>query len=162
MMSLKALVAAALTGILAVASPALAQKSTLPESVTKPSTQRSTITKQLEMAMAEERRALSVFDQAVSEEDIAIGHQAASNAYVLIRAAREGMFRIKGVNAMHKRPADPMLEVAFKKVTAVWNRSRGPVDKLSSGGKRRDYLENSRRQIGETITMLEELLVIWM
>ena len=162
MMSLKTLVAAALMVILAVASPALAQKSTLPESVTKPSTQRSVITKQLEMAMAEERRALSVFDQAASEEHIAIGHQAASNAYVLIRAAREGMFRIKGINSMHKRPEDPMLEISFKKVTAAWNRARGPVDRLNSAGKRADYLETARRQIAETIGMLEELLVIWM
>jgi hypothetical protein len=162
MMTLTPLVAAGLMMVLAAATPAGAQKSTLPESVTKPSTQRPMITKQLELAVAEERRALSVFDQAASDEDIAVGHQAASNAYVLIRAAREGIFRIKGLNSMHKRPEDPMLEIAFKKVTAAWNRSRAPVDRLHNAGRRADYLETSRRQLAETIAMLEELLVIWM
>ena len=162
MMTCTPLVAAGLMLVLAAATPAIAQKSTLPESVTKPSTQRPMITKQLELAIAEERRALRVFEQAATEEDIAVGHQAASNAYVLIRAAREGIFRIRGINSMHKRPEDPMLEICFKKVTTAWNRARGPVDRLSSAGKRADYLETARRQIGETIAMLEELLVIWM
>jgi hypothetical protein len=162
MMTLTPLVAAGLMMVLAATTPAVAQKSTLPESVTKPSTQRPMITKQLELAVAEERRALARFEQAATEEDILVAHQAASNAYVLIRAAREGMHRIKGINSMNKRPEDPMLEISFKKVTAAWNRARGPVDRLNSAGKKVDYIETARRQIGETIAMLEELLVIWM
>lgn len=162
MRNLRSVVAAGLVVVLAAVTPVVAQRTTLPESVTKPSTHRPTITRQLELAIAEERRALAGFETAASEEDIAVAHQAATNAYVLIRAAREGIFRIKGINSVKKLPEDPMLEITFKKVTTAWNRSRGPVDGFHSAGRRDQYMEVARRQIAETIGMLEELLVIWM
>ena len=149
MMTLTPLVAAGLMMVLAAATPAVAQKSTLPESVTKPSTQRPTITKQLELAVSEERRALAGFEQAATEEDILVAHQAASNAYVLIRAAREGMYRIKGINSMHKRPEDPMLEISFKKVTAAWNRAaRRRWTGSTRRARRATYLETARHRSG--------------
>jgi hypothetical protein len=146
---------AALVLLVASAAPTTAQKATLPEP--RISIQPTTIANQIGMAIVEERRALAGYEAAAPDDDLTGPHQAATNAYVLIRAAREGMFRIKNL----KKFEDPVLDLAFKKVTAAWNRSRAPVDRLSWGGRRDQYLEVSRRQLAETIVMLEELLVIW-
>lgn len=142
--------------------PAHAQKSTLPEYVTKPTLQPTGIVTQIQLAIQEEKRALAGYEVSGPADDIEEYHQAASNAYVLIRAAREGMFQLKG-NKKVKNPNffDPMLDVALQKVTAAWNRSRGPVDRLSSAVKRQDYLEQSRVQLSQTIAMLEDLLLIF-
>jgi hypothetical protein len=142
--------------------PAQAQKSTLPEYVTKPTRQPSGIVSQLQLAVQEEKRALAGYEVSGPADDITDYHQAASNAYVLIRAAREGIFQVIGMKKV-KNPnyTDPMLDLAYKKVTVAWNHSRGPVDRLNSAVKRQDYLESSRRQLTETITMLEELLLIF-
>jgi hypothetical protein len=152
----------ALVGLAVGAAPARAQKTTLPETVTKPTRQTSGIVNQLQLALQEEKRALAGYEAAGPADDITDSHQAASNAYVLIRAAREGMFNLRGWKKLRNpNYEDPMLDLAFKKATAAWNRSRGPVDRLSSAVKRQDYLEQSRRQLGETIAMLEELLLIF-
>jgi hypothetical protein len=147
----------ALMLVLASAGPTTAQKSTLPEQSNKISNQPSWIVNQLTLAIAEERRALAGYDAAAPGDDISGPHQAATNAYVLIRAALEGLRRIKDV----KKIEDPVVTLAHKKLHAAWNRSRSPVDKLSSGMRRDAYLELSRRQLGETIAMLQEILLIW-
>lgn len=139
------------------AGPVSAQKSTLPESLVRVSQQPSVIVNQLGMAITEERRALEGYNAAAPDDDISGPHQAASNAYVLIRAAREGIWRIKTL----KKFEDPVLELVHKKVTAAWNRSRAPVDRLNWGGRRDQYLESSRKQLAETIAMLEEILLVW-
>ena len=156
------------TILLAVASlavgvlPAHAQKSTLPDYVTKPTRQPSGIVGQLELAIKEEKRALAGYEVSGPADDITDYHQAASNSYVLIRAAREGMFQMMGQKKLQNPYyTDPMLDLAFKKVTVAWNHSRAPVDRITSAVKRQDYLESSRRQLSETIAMLEELLLIF-
>ena len=152
----------ALVALTVGAMPACAQKSTLPETVTRPTRQSSGIVSQLQLAILEEKRALAGYEVAGPADDITDPHQAASNAYVLIRAAREGMFQMIGMKKLHNPYfQDPMLDLAFKKVTDAWNRSRGPVDRLSNAVKRDEYLETSRRQMSEVIAMLEELLLIF-
>lgn len=142
--------------------PARAQKSTLPEYVTKPTQQPAGIVSQLQLAITEEKRALAGYEVSGPADDITDYHQAASNAYVLIRAAREGMFQMIGTKKLRNRYySDPMLDLAFKKVTAAWNRSRAPVDHVNWSGRREDYLAKSRQQLSETIAMLEELLLIF-
>ena len=142
--------------------PAHAQKSTLPEMVTKPTPKAPGIVSQLQLAIQEEKRALAGYEVAGPADDITDSHQAASNAYVLIRAAREGMFQMRGQKKLQNPMyMDPMLDLAFKKVTEAWNRSRAPVDRLSNAVKRQEYLETSRRQLSEVIAMLEELLLIF-
>jgi hypothetical protein len=152
----------AIASLAVSAMPAHAQKSTLPEMVTRPTPKPAGIVSQLELAIQEEKRALAGYQAAGPADDITDPHQAASNAYVLIRAAREGIFQMRGMKKL-KNPTfeDPMLDLAFKKVTEAWNRSRAPVDHLDWSGARQDYLEKSRRQLGETIAMLEELLLIF-
>lgn len=157
-----AAVVLALASLTAGVLPAHAQKSTLPEYVTKPTRQPSGIVSQLELAIKEEKRALAGYEVSGPGDDITEYHQAASNAYVLIRAAREGMFNMIGMKKL-KNPnyTDPMLDLAFKKATVAWNHSRAPVDRIHNAVKRQEYLETSRRQLTETIAMLEELLLIF-
>ena len=144
------------------AMPAEAQKTTLPDMVTRPTPKAPGIVSQLQLAIQEEKRALAGYEVAGPADDITDSHQAASNAYVLIRAAREGIFQMRGQKKLQNPMyVDPMLDLAFKKVTDAWNRSRGPVDRLSNAVKRDEYLETSRRQMSEVIAMLEELLLIF-
>ncbi|HEY9448897.1 MAG TPA: hypothetical protein VIQ60_04055 [Gemmatimonadaceae bacterium] len=152
----------ALFGLTVGAVPARAQKTTLPETVTRPTRKPSGIVSQLQLALQEEKRALAGYEEAGAADDITIPHQAASNGYVLIRAAREGMFLMRDMKKL-KNPNffDPMLDLSLQKVTAAWNRSRAPVDRISSAVKRQDYIEQSRVQLSQTITMLEELLLIF-
>ena len=135
---------AAALAVLALAQPALAQKSTLPQALTKVSIEPQIIAGQLRMAIGEEKRALA-------------GYEAARNAYVLIRAARSGMGQIRA----RKKFPDPVLDLVRSKVTQAWNRSRAPVDHINWGGPKDKYLEASRRQLAETIGMLEQILAMW-
>jgi hypothetical protein len=65
------------------------------------------------------------------------------------------------INRALKKVEDPVLELAYKKVDAAWNRSRAPVDRFFDAGRRDVYLETSRRQLAQTIAWLEEILLIW-
>ena len=148
---------AAALAVLALAQPALAQKSTLPQALTKVSIEPQIIAGQLRMAIGEEKRALAGYEAARPSDSLTEYHQAASNAYVLIRAARSGMGQI----GARKKVRDPVLDLVRSKVTQAWNRSRAPVDHINWGGPKDKYLEASRRQLAETIGMLEQILAMW-
>jgi hypothetical protein len=141
-----------------VPAPALAQKTTLPATVTKVSSQPTVIVSQLQTAIAEEKRALAIYQAAAPTDDLSEGHMAASNAYVAIRSARAGMSEIRA----KKKFADPVLDLAYEKVNRAWNRSRGPVDHMPPlGNLRQGYLVTSARQMDEVIGWLEQVLLMW-
>jgi hypothetical protein len=113
---------------------------------------------QLNTAIREEKRALEIYQTLGPTDDISEGHKAASNAYVAIRAARTNMGEIKS----KKKYADPVLDLAFDKVTKAWNRSRGPVDHVAPPGNgRMPYIQTAMRQMNEVIVALEQILLMW-
>jgi hypothetical protein len=141
-----------------VPAPALAQKTTLPATLIKVSPEPTIIVSQLQTAIAEEKRALAIYQAAAPTDDISEGHMAASNAYVAIRSARSGMSAIRA----KKKFADPVLDLAYEKVNRAWNRSRGPVDHMPPPGSGRGpYLATAGRQMSEVIAWLEQVLLMW-
>ena len=141
-----------------VPAPALAQQTTLPSTITKVSSEPTVIASQLQTAIAEEKRALAIYQAAAPTDDLSEGHMAASNAYVAIRSARSGMSTLRG----KKKFADPVLDLAYQKVDRAWNRSRAPVDHMPPmGSGRGPYLANASRQMSEVIAWLEQVLLMW-
>jgi hypothetical protein len=141
-----------------VAAPALAQRTTLPATITKVSSEPTVIATQLQTAIAEEKRALAIYQAAAPTDDLSEGHMAASNAYVAIRSALGGISAIRA----KKKFADPVLDLTHEKVNRAWNRSRGPVDHMPPPGNLRPgYLVTSTRQMSEVIAWLEQVLLMW-
>jgi hypothetical protein len=156
--SLTAFVVTTLALIVALAHvPALAQKSTLAPGVAKASTEPRTIVNQIELAIAEEKKALAGYEAAGVNDSIEDAHQAASNAYVLIRSAREGIRLIRV-----RKKFDPVMDVVYQRIDTAWNRSRGPVDgNYGPGPARARYMQNSIERMYETIALLEQVLLMW-
>jgi hypothetical protein len=141
-----------------VPAPALAQQTTLPSTITKVSSEPTVIVSQLQTALAEEKRALAIYQAAAPTDDLSEGHQAALNAYVAIRSARSGMSTLRG----KKKFVDPVLDLAYQKVDRAWNRSRAPVDHMPPPGNLRPgYLVNAARQMNDVIGWLEQVLLMW-
>lgn len=157
--TLSAAVASALA-VMLFPAPVLAQKTTLPPGTAKVSTEPVVIVQQIKLAIAEERKAMAFYEVAGPHDSIEEAHQAASNGYVLIRSAKEG---VQGIRATKKKFPDPVLEVVLQKLNAAWNKSRGPVDHIApaGGNSRMGYLKVSVRQFSETIAMLEQILLMW-
>jgi hypothetical protein len=139
-------------------APALAQKFTLPREQGRLSSDPRVIVTQIQLAIAEEKKALAGYEVADVNDSIADAHQAASNAYVLIRVARAGMEIIKA----KKKFSDPVIELAFQKVDKAWNRSRGPVDgNWGPGPQRARYMQDSIQRMNDVIALLEQVLLMW-
>jgi hypothetical protein len=117
---------------------------------------------QIETAIAQERKAIAIYETLGPTDDISEGHLAASNAYVAIRAARSGMAGLRVKKRYSAAAGDPIMDLAYDKVNKAWNRSRGPVDHVAPlGAGRAGYLATSVRQMNEVITWLEQVLLMW-
>ncbi len=138
--------------------PLPAQQVTLPASIVKVSAEPVVIASQLRLAVDLERKALAGLEEAGELGPLDSAHRSASNAYVLIRAAREGMETIR---YSKKRFPDPVLDLVFKKVDRAWNVSRTPVDHLSWGHTRSEYLTISVGALTEAIQILDQVLMLW-
>jgi len=106
---------------------AVAQKSSLPPNVIAPSGQNSVIRNQLELAKKLEQQALEGYMAIPGDNSVPIdpvSHQAATDAYLLLRAARHGM----GWQKEAKKYPDPVLDLVYKRVDEAWNLSRSLVD----------------------------------
>jgi hypothetical protein len=148
----------ALAALFFASTPGEAQKTTLPEYYNKVSSDPKVIVSQIQMGLELEKKALAAFEAAGPADDLTEAHLTASNAYVAIRAARDGLFGLKG----RKKLADPVLLLAYEKTNAAWNRSRGPVDHMPPmGSLRAGYLTTSIRQMNEVIAWLEQVLLMW-
>ncbi len=139
-------------------SPSLAQKTTLAPGQARVSNEPRVIVQQIQQAIEQEKKALAAYEVIGPEDSVEVAHQAASNAYVLIRSAKDGIASIKA----RKKYPDPVLDLVHQKMVAAWNRSRSPVDKVAAPGKGRVvYVQTSIRQINETIVMLDQVLLMW-
>jgi len=153
-MAVVAVVAAMALG----AQGAEAQSTTLPPIKGQADPQVQKALNQLHTAIREEKRALEIYQTLGPTDDITEGHKAATNAYVAIRAARTNMGEIKA----RKKYSDPVMDLAYEKVTQAWNRARGPVDHVAPPGNgRMPYIQTAMRQMNEVIVWLEQILLMW-
>lgn len=141
------------------ASPSFAQKTTLPVSAYTASNKSAVYTGQLRMASEIGRRALTSLQAAPTDEGVPLEEsvvQPARDTYVLIRAARHGIELARE----DRKISDPLLELAFKRVDDAWNLSRTPVDKLSWGMTRQEYLDISVRDLTKALRLVDQVLVL--
>jgi hypothetical protein len=59
-----------------------------------------------------------------------------------------------------RRFPDPVMDLAFKRVTDAWNFSRIPVDKANWGIARQQYLQESIPSLRQAIRLLNQALVM--
>ncbi len=137
----------------------VAQHSTLPPDVIAPSKDNAAIRNQLTLAkqleqQARDRMMAMPRDNSVPIDPVA--HQAATNVYVLIRAARHGM----GWQKEAKKYPDPVFDLVYKRVDDAWNLSRYPVDRATWGMERADYIQVSVEKMTQVIRLLDQALVM--
>jgi hypothetical protein len=150
--------AVAAVAALALGAQAADAQSTLPPMKGQADPQVQKALSQLHTAIREEKRALEIYQTLGPTDDITEGHKAATNAYVAIRAARTNMGEIRA----RKKYSDPVMDLAYDKVTQAWNRSRGPVDHVAPPGSgRMPYIQTAMRQMNEVIVWLEQILLMW-
>ena len=140
-------------------APLAAQPTSLPESMTKGSRDMVTIRSQLEMAQQFGRRAMQGLQASPSDDSTPLDERtirAFRDTYVLIRAAKQGL----DLRRDRQKYPDPVLELAYKRLFDAWNLSRTPVDKLSWGMPRAEYLAMSIRDMGQALRLVDQVLVI--
>lgn len=145
--------------LMAAAVPVHAQKTTVPGSTTVVKREQKWWTGQLRLAREFGRKALIGFQNAPTDDGTPIDeavHQAARDAYVLIRAARYGIEGAINDDKFH----DPMLEITARKINEAWHLCRSPVDKASSSMPRQEYLALAVRDLGQSMRLLDQVLII--
>jgi hypothetical protein len=141
------------------AVPYAAAQAKLPESAFTPSPESAVISRQLRQAQQLGRKALAGLEATSPDDTIPIDPnvvQAAKETYALIRSARHGM----ELSQSGKKFSDPLFDLTFKKVTQAWDLSRTPVDKLSWGIPRQEYLAQSVPALRQAIRILDQVLVV--
>lgn len=140
------------------ATPADAQKTTLPASTTVVKRDQKWWTGQLRIARELGQKALIGFQNAPTDEGSPIDeavHQAARDYYVMIRAARYG---IEG-SVNDDKWRDPVLELTSRKVDEAWHLSRSAVDNASSSMPRQEYLALAVRDLHQSVRLLDLVLI---
>jgi hypothetical protein len=82
--------------------------------------------------------------------------------YVLIRAGMAGL-KVSMDDARNQhRFIDPLVPYQYEKVTAAWHLARRPVDTFTTAGGAEwyEYRAMVERQLGQALTILEEVLVL--
>ena len=141
------------------AGPAHAQKTTIPDSLNVVNKEKAFWMSQLRLARQYGQKTLTGLQSAPTDEGAPIDesvYQAARDTYVLIRAARYGVF--EAVREQHQ-PADPMLEITARRVNEAWNLSRTAVDAASSSISRQEYLTRSIHDLSRSMQLLDEVFV---
>jgi hypothetical protein len=138
---------------------AQAQQTSLPEGAARIGKQQVWWTGQLRMAKQTGERALvglqsTPVDDAIPIEETVL--QAARDTYVLIRAAKAGMEIFKG----EQKYPDPLTDIALRRVTEAWNLARTPVDKVSWGLSRQQYLALAVQDLGKSLRLLDQTLIL--
>jgi hypothetical protein len=136
-----------------------AQETTLAKSTLEPSRNPAVIAGQLRLAAELGRKALSGFQAAPTDDSVPLDEnilRAARNTYVLIRAARAGL---EHTIERQKYP-DPVIDLVFKRVDKAWNLSRTPVDKITWGIPRQEYLTISVRDLDQALRLVDQALVL--
>lgn len=118
------------------------------------------IRRQLSMAQDFGHRALAGLEAASTDDGIPLDAQtvlASRDTYVLIRTAYEGLETLRE----KQRVTDPVIELAFSRLTTAWNLSRTPLDKLSWGSMtRQEYLAMSVRDLSQALRLVNQVLVL--
>lgn len=136
-----------------------AQKTSLPASEVRIDKRQSFWTNQLRMARQSGGRALVGLQNAPADDSVPIDEgvlQAARDTYVLIRAAKAGMEIYSG----ELKYPDPVIDVTLKRVTDAWNLARTPVDLITAGLSRQEYLTRAIRDLGQSIRLLDQALIV--
>jgi len=154
-------VAAGVLGLcLLWASPALAQKTTLPPTLNTSNPQSAFIKNQLKISTDLARKTLAGLETMPADDSIPIDERMLQNArdtYVLIRAARHGMELAKETS----RFPDPTMDLAYKRVDQAWNLARNPVDRSSSAGiPRAQYIQESIQSLNQVIRLINQAMMI--
>jgi hypothetical protein len=132
---------------------------TLPESAFAVSHEPAVYKRQLQMAAQSGRRVLAGLQAASPDDATPIDERVqreARDTYGLLRSARAGMDRAK---TAQKFP-DPVLELTLKRVTQAWDLSRVPVDQLSWGNTRQEYLAKAIPALTESLRVLDQVLAM--
>ena len=137
----------------AAALPARAQKTTIPSGVTAVKRDQAWWTSQLRLARETGRKALVGLQHAPTDDESVL--QACRDTYVLVRAARYGVMEAVRDDKTH----DPLLQLTMKRVEQAWTLSRTAVDKAGSAG-RQEYLEAAVRDLGQSMRLLDQVLII--
>ena len=141
-------------------APVAAQNTTIDANTLAPSKDPAVVKNQLTLAARFGRRALAGLaatspDAPMPPEDSVL--QPARDTYVLIRAALGSLQHAKE----SRRVPDPLIDLAYKKVSDAWNLSRVPVDRASSAGSsRREYLRQSVRSLRRALDLVDQALVL--
>jgi len=144
---------------LACACPAQAQKSTVAEGLLVQKAETAWWMGQLQQARAFGAKALAGLQASPPTDSEPVDEavlQAARNTYVLIRSARGGIEMAKS----HRRVNDPMLDVVFQRVDEAWNLARVPVDQISWGKPRAEYLDVSTASLARSLRLLDQVFVL--
>ena len=131
---------------------AVAQQSSLPPNVIAPSGENSVIRKQLVLAKKLEQQALQGFMALPADNSVPIdpeSHQAARDAYILIRSARHGM----GWQRDAKKFPDPVFDMIHKRLNDAWNLSRTPVDHSDDSAR-------AVRDATQAVRLLDQVLAM--
>jgi hypothetical protein len=136
-----------------------AQKTSLPASEVRIEKQQAFWTQQLRRARAIGGQALVGLQNASGDASVPIDEevlQAAQDTYVLIRAAKQGMEIYRGELKLR----DPLIDLSLQRVTEAWNLARVPVDQITWGLSREEYLTRSIRDLGRSMRLLDETLLV--
>jgi hypothetical protein len=117
------------------------------------------IRRQLSTAQDFGHKALAGLEAAPIDDGTPLDAQtvlASRNAYVLIRAAYQGLETLR----QKQRIPDPIVDLAFSRLTNAWNLSRTPVEILSWGVTRQEYLERSVRDLRQALRLVDQVLVL--
>lgn len=140
-------------------APQAGAQTTLPESAFAVSPQPAVIKQQMRMAAQFGRSVLAGLQAASPDDAVPIDDRVqreAQDTYGLIRSARTGMTLQKSAQ---KFP-DPFFDLIYKRVTQAWDLSRVPVDQLSWGNTRQEYLARAIPALTEALRVLDQVLVM--
>jgi len=132
---------------------------TLPANQIRVGKEKELWTRQLEMARRIGGKALLGLRNAPMDDSVPIDSsvlQAARDNYVLIRAAKQGMEIFKN----DQKFPDPIMELAVQRVTAAWHLARTAVDRHSWGLSRQEYLTVAVRDLGMSVQLVDQVLII--
>jgi hypothetical protein len=139
--------------------PAHAQKTSLPANVVRIGKEQTWWTGQLRMARQIGGQALVGLQNAPTDDSVPIDEgvlQATRDTYVLIRAAKAGIEIFKG----EQKFPDPIMDLTLQRVTQAWNLARTPVDKISWGLSRQEYLTLAIRDLGTSLRLMDQVLIV--
>lgn len=133
-----------------------AQRTTLPDIITRPNPSPAIISDQIRLAVKLGNRALAGLQTGPDRPELEAPVQTARDCYVLIRAARTGLEARKARRSV----TDPLLDLTIEQTTLAWNLARTPVDRFVDGITVEEYRRVAVRDLSQAIEILEEVLML--